>query len=125
MVVRRFKIRLFAALVLALPTGASAHPTLCPNMVRQLRKDAFQYPKKQQDAIIKAAIDLDEALRTKIKPPFGYMVCAGMAMNFFEPQVEVWTDRKGCTSENRWSPIPQTFEGQRVWVYCENEGKLM
>jgi len=83
-----------------------------------------QYSKAETDAILKAATDLEVDLRTTIKPPFTYMVCAGFAANFLHPQVEVWTDRTGCNADNRFTLIPNKFEGQDVYVYCQNEVNL-
>jgi hypothetical protein len=122
------KIQMLADLILVasvLPVAAQS--TLCPHMAREFRRDAFQYPKPTQDAILKAARDLDTALRTTIKPPFGYMVCAGTADGILHPQFEVWTDRdrdNSDCSENRWGPIPKIFEDQPVMVYCKGDGKF-
>jgi hypothetical protein len=114
---------LIVALVLVSVTDARAGE-LCPsNQMDQFRKDAFQYPKAQREQIIKAATDLELQLRGKLSPP--YLVCAGMAHNIMDPQVEVWTGWEGKACDDRYKIVPKKFEGQNVTVYCKNMAKFM
>jgi hypothetical protein len=111
------------ALVLIRPTPVGAGELCSSKAFDQFKRDAFQYPKKQQEQIIKAATDLELQLRGKLKPP--YMVCAGMAVNLLDPQVEVCTLWQGQDCADRFKVIPHRFEGQPVAVYCKNGGKLL